>query len=71
MFQRQWLFVGAVLAVAVIVYMIWGNRATVTAQTPTLSFKPTQGATGGVVSNVSDASSGYPGTEDEDTFYPD
>jgi hypothetical protein len=64
--------VGGVLAVAVIVFMVY-DRSTVTALTPTLSFKPTGGATGGVVSNVSDASSGVPGAGDldEEGFYPD
>ncbi len=85
MFQRQWLVIGGVLAAAVIVSMVWG-KAKVTAQTPTLSFKPTQGRGGGVVSNVSDASSGLPaggkgfggaGDEavfhqvDDDNFFPD
>lgn len=68
MFSRQWLAVGGVLAAAVIVSMVW-QKNQVVAATPTLSFKPTQGATGGVVGNVSDASTGLPGAgnlDDED-----
>jgi hypothetical protein len=70
--NRQWLMVGGVLAVAVIVFMVY-DRSTTAALTPTLSFKPTGKATGGVISNVSDASSGLPGAADldEENFSPD
>jgi hypothetical protein len=74
MFQRQWLILGGLIAAAVVVSIVF-DRSKVTALTPTLSFKPTQtNVTGGVVSNVSDASSGLPGAGNvdlDDEFYPD
>ena len=72
MFQKQWLVIGAILAAAVIVAIVWDKKTTV-ALTPTLSFKPNQPATGGVVSNVSGATDGYPGGAGDldEEFYPD
>lgn len=52
--KAHWALVGVVIGVAVIAWMIT-HRPSVTAGTPTLSYKPAQPATGGVVSNVATA----------------
>lgn len=73
MFDRQWLMLGGILAVAVIISIAL-DRPKTEVQTPTIKFHPTQGAGGGVVSNVADASSGLPGAgnlDDEDSYHID
>jgi hypothetical protein len=52
--KSHYAMVGVVIAVGVIVYMILKGPK-ITAGTPTLSFKPSQPATGGVISNVATA----------------
>ncbi len=58
MFQKHWVATALVIVGVVVVYMIVTNPTAsflLTPGSPTLKFKPAQGAVGGVVANVSDA----------------